>query len=165
MESVNNAKAPLGASGRRLLPHVVDDIAAKEPDRIIYSFTRSKDPKDGFQNVTAQELARAINRCAWYIVKELGTPDQDFPTIAYMGPQDVVYAILILASVKAGYKTLLSSVRNTFEAHLHLLEETDCQIFARPASFPLPAIDQIVDIRPMKIINIPGLGYWLDGNN
>ncbi|CAG9983307.1 unnamed protein product [Clonostachys byssicola] len=165
MESVNNIKVPLGASGRRLLPHVVDEIAAKEPDRTIYSFTRSKDPKHGFQNVTAQELARAINRCAWYIAKELGTSDQGFPTIAYMGPQDVVYAILILASVKAGYKTLLSSVRNTSEAHLHLLEKTDCRIFARPASFPLPAIDQLVEIRPMRIINIPELGYWLGRNN
>lgn len=146
--------------GRRLLPVLLDEIAGTDPDRVIYSYAKTRDPSEGFQDVTAAPLARAVNRFAWHLVNLLGH-GQDFPTITYMGPQDVMYAIFILACVKAGYKPLLTSPRNTLEAHLSLMEATDCETFARPPVFPLPIVKQILDARPMRVIDVPGPDYWL----
>lgn len=148
--------------GRRLLPSVVDEIASTDPDRVIYSVTETKNPADGFQDVTARQLACAVDRCAHFLDKSLGSSEgKDFPTLMYMGPQDVIYAILVLASIKAGYKVLLTSPRNTLEAHLSLLEETDCRTFMMPPVFPLPVVKQILDARPMQVLHIQGLHYWI----
>ena len=129
--------------GQRLLPSLVDEIALTDPERILYSIAKTKDAADGFIDVSATAFARAVNRCAWHLHKNLG-PGQGFPTIAYMGPQDLVYGILILASIKAGYKLLLNSPRNTLDAHLSLFEETHCSTFLLPPNFPLPVIKQIL---------------------
>lgn len=154
--------APPGDLGRRLLPNVIDELASTDPERVIYSYTRTKNPADGFRDVTVKALSRAIDRCAWHITEQLGPPKEAFPTIAYMGPQDVVYTILIMASVKAGYKVLLTSLRNTIEAHLHLMEATNCQTFAMPPGYPLPTVQQILAARPMRVLDIPGPEYWLN---
>ena len=100
-------------AGRRLLPTLVEEIAQSDPNRVLYSVAKARDPADGFRDITAKEFSRAVDRCSWYIEHNLGKPLKNFPTLAYMGPQDVVYAILVLASVKTGYKVLLTSLRNT----------------------------------------------------
>lgn len=151
---------PSNNLGRRLLPTVVDEIASTDAGRIVCSFTKTKDPSDGFQDVTAREFARAINRCAWYILQSLGHAE-GFPTITYMGPQDPMYAIIVLAAVKAGYKVLLTSPRNTLQAHLSLLEATGSHTFAMPPGFPLPIVKQILEARPMRVLDISSLEYWV----
>ncbi|KAK3316404.1 hypothetical protein B0H66DRAFT_561211 [Apodospora peruviana] len=148
--------------GQRLLPTVVDELARTDPGRVLYSVTKTANPADGFQDITAKVFARAVDRCAWLIDKSLGGPGKGkFPTLTYMGPQDIVYGIVILASIKAGYKLLLNSPRNTLEAHLALLEQTDCHTFLLPPNFPLPAVKQILAARPMRVVEIPaGIQYW-----
>lgn len=147
--------------GQHLLPSLVDEIALTDPERILYSIAKTKDAADGFIDVSATAFARAVNRCAWHLHKNLG-PGQGFPTIAYMGPQDLVYGILILASIKAGYKLLLNSPRNTLDAHLSLFEETHCSTFLLPPNFPLPVIKQILAARHMRVLEVPELQYWLE---
>lgn len=153
--------APPTKFGERLLPSVVDEIAVTDPARVLYSITKGKSPVDGFQDITAVEFARAVDRCAWHLEDSLGGRGENFPTLLYMGAQDLVYAILVLASNKAGYKVLLSSPRNTLEAHLSLLEQTECNVFLQPPVFPLPVVKQIENERPMKVVIIPGGQHWL----
>ena len=93
--------------GRRLLPSLVDEIAAECPDRPFASIPNTIKPEDGFQNINFGALARAINRCSWWIEALVGKGN-GFPTIAYMGPQDVLYLILVLACIKTGYKVRTS---------------------------------------------------------
>ncbi|RSM09681.1 hypothetical protein CEP52_003989 [Fusarium oligoseptatum] len=147
--------------GRRLLPSLVDEIAISDPDRVLYSIMKTNNPADGFQDINVKTFARAVNRCAWYIEKHLGR-GQNFPTLAFIGPQDVVYAILTLACVKTGYKINLLSPRNTLEASLFLLEETDCKTFLVPPKFPLPIIGQLVEARRMEVLEMPALQHWLE---
>ncbi|VUC25540.1 unnamed protein product [Clonostachys rosea] len=151
---------PPGNIGQRLLPSLIDEIAESDPERVFYSITKTSNPADGFRNITAKEFARAVDRCAWHIKERLGQ-GEGFPTLTYMGPQDLVYGIIIVASVKAGYKMLLNSPRNTLEAHLNLFEKTDCNIFLHPPDFVLPAVKQILEARPMKEVEIPSLEHWL----
>ena len=150
---------PPGDIGQRLLPSLVDSIAQSDPSRVLYSAPKTKDPAEGFQDITAQEFARVVDRVAWHLEETLGH-GENFPTITYLGPQDVMYAVLVLASVKAGYKLLLNSPRNPLEAHLSLFEATDCHIFLKPPIFPLPVVKQILDKRPMKVVDIPPLPQW-----
>lgn len=86
--------APPRDLGQRLLPAVVDEIARSDPSRVLYSVMKTIDPRDGYQNINAAQFVQAVDRCAWYLHKELG-PGVNFPTLLYIGPQDLVYAILV----------------------------------------------------------------------
>jgi acyl-CoA synthetase (AMP-forming)/AMP-acid ligase II len=91
--------------GRRLLHHVVDEVARTDPERECFSIPRSSDPKDGWKPVTYKQYANAINYVAHRIIDTCGpAPAGTFPTIAYIGPNDARYVVIVLAAVKAGYK-------------------------------------------------------------
>ncbi|KAI0508876.1 hypothetical protein F5B22DRAFT_378949 [Xylaria bambusicola] len=121
--------------GRRLLPHVVDDIASREPERECFSIPRTSDPKDGWKPVTFKQYANAINHVARRIINNCGHPPVNAcPTIAYVGPNDARYIVLTLAAVKAGYKALFISPRNSQEGQLSLFDKTDCHILVFPKS-------------------------------
>ncbi|KAI1123749.1 hypothetical protein F5Y10DRAFT_45890 [Nemania abortiva] len=143
----------------QLLPSLVDELARSDPSRILYSYAKTKDPADGFEDVSAAVFARAVDRCSWFIHQTLG-PGKDFPTLVYIGPQDLNYAILVLASIKTGYKLLLVSPRNTLEAHVFLLEQTECNTFLTPPNFPLPVVKQILTTRPMRHVEVADFRYW-----
>ncbi len=89
--------------GRRLLAPLVDEIALTEPKRTFVSVPRSADLHDGFEDISFSTFATAINRCAWWIEKELGK-SETFETIGYLGPIDLRYPILLVAAIKTGYK-------------------------------------------------------------
>ena len=90
--------------GRRLLPVLVDELAATEPDRVFISVPYSKNVEDGFHDIDFRAFARAVNRCSWWIRETFGEPMSTFPTISYFGPHDARYLMLILACNKVGYK-------------------------------------------------------------
>ncbi|KAI0424717.1 hypothetical protein F5Y09DRAFT_323623 [Xylaria sp. FL1042] len=152
------------ATETRLLPSLVDELAQSDPSRVLYSVAKTKNPADGFRDISAAEVSRAVDRCSWLIENALGR-GVDFPTILYLGPQDLNYAIILLASIKTGYKLLLSSPRNTLEAHLLLLDKTNCDIFLYPKGFPLPIINQILVSKKMRNVEVPWVNDWLDVNN
>jgi acyl-CoA synthetase (AMP-forming)/AMP-acid ligase II len=73
--------------GRRLIPHIIDERAHDTPERAVYSIpVDSADLSKGFKDISAFQLANAINRVAWWVQKKLGL-QADFPTIGYMGPR------------------------------------------------------------------------------
>lgn len=89
--------------GRRLVPVLIDDIARKDPTRHFASMPNSPDPRDGFHDVTYRCLALAIDRCAWWIEKRLGSPRRQFEKLAYLGMSDIRHAIFLIACIKTGY--------------------------------------------------------------
>jgi thioester reductase-like protein len=150
---------PPGRIGQRLVPCVIDELALLDPDRVLYSMSRTKDPAEGFQDVTARQFARMVDRCAWYIEENLGR-GQNFPTLTYMGPHDIMFAVIIIASIKTGHKLLLNSPRNTLEAHLSLFEQTNCNTFLLPTDFQLPIAKKILSKRSMRVLDIHSLLFW-----
>ena len=99
--------------GRRLLPSLIDEIAATDPDRVFLSIPRTADIQDGFQDISFQRLAKAIDRCAWWL-EQLLERGKGFPTVAYMGPHDARYLILTFACSKTGLKVRCDSVPSSF---------------------------------------------------
>jgi acyl-CoA synthetase (AMP-forming)/AMP-acid ligase II len=118
--------AILKDNGRRLVISVVDEMARDEPERIVYSIANSQDISKGLHDITASQLANAVNRTAWWLESELGKGSQ-FPTVGYFGPRmlpeeadirpvytnikldnDFRYVLLIFGCIKAGYKVSIS---------------------------------------------------------
>jgi acyl-CoA synthetase (AMP-forming)/AMP-acid ligase II len=98
---------PSPECGRRLPPVLLDQTAAEDPERILYSIAKSNQMQDGFQDLTYKTVANAVNRCASWLKSTLGT---DKPRVfCYLGPLDLRYIILVLAAPKAGH-----TVRNLF---------------------------------------------------
>lgn len=115
--------------GKRLLVHIVDERARNEPDREWVSIPRTSDPKDGWKKITYSQAANAVNRVAHKLTSTTGRPDAgEFRTVAYLGPNDVRYLVFALGAVKAGYKALFVSPRNSLESQLNLFEQTNCHI-------------------------------------
>lgn len=102
--SVNGHDAAPPAPPKKLLNHIVDDMAREKPDVLYAEIPLSPTSFDaGFRRVTYRALANAINGMAWWLHRTLG-PGQNFETLLYIGPNDLRHNILILGAVKAGYK-------------------------------------------------------------
>ncbi|KAK7745271.1 hypothetical protein SLS62_009824 [Diatrype stigma] len=121
--------------GHRLIQNVIDDVARTNPHKECFSIPRSSDPADGWSAITFKQYANAINRVARLIIDGCGQPPSDsFPTIAYIGPNDARYLVMLVAAVKAG-EALFISPRNPKEAQMNLFDKTQCRIMCFPASY------------------------------
>lgn len=89
--------------GRRLVPTLIDQIATMDPTRHFVSMPKSPDPRDGFHDVTYRCLALAIDRCAWWIERHLGSPSRSCEKLGYLGMSDIRHAIFLIACIKTGY--------------------------------------------------------------
>lgn len=90
---------------RQLMPTVVDQIAETEPDATWAAVSISPTGIEaGYQDITYQQFANAINGVAWWLEEELGRGDMTEP-LAYFGTggSDVGYGIMLIAAVKTGY--------------------------------------------------------------
>ncbi|KAI9818373.1 MAG: putative NRPS-like protein biosynthetic cluster [Pycnora praestabilis] len=158
---MNGTHAPGGLIGERLAPQVVDAIATSRPDTV-WASVAYPDISQGFRDVTFKELAHAVDYMAWKIIEEIGR-SKSFETIAYMGVSDIRYAAITLASIKCGYKILLSSVRNSESGNLSLLDELDCTKFFCSAEFT-SKITSLKDGKPgLEVFTIPSFDEMLEG--
>ncbi|KAK5653701.1 hypothetical protein OQA88_8732 [Cercophora sp. LCS_1] len=124
------------AWGRRLIINIVDERARENPDREWVWVPRSAHPEDGWKPITYGQAANAINRVAHRLVETSGPAKEgEFPTVAYIGLNDVRYLVFVLGAVKAGYQALLISTRNSQEGQLNLFELTDCRTLWFDESF------------------------------
>lgn len=91
--------------GRRLIPTLIDRVAIEDPTRECMQVPNTSDPSDGWKAITWKQMANAVNLCAHRIIEICGKPeDKSFPTIAYIGPNDARYVVIMIAAAKAGYK-------------------------------------------------------------
>ncbi|KAL8652126.1 MAG: hypothetical protein Q9210_002877, partial [Variospora velana] len=90
--------------GQRLLARVIDDYAAKQPDRAWVTVSRSDDLTQGFIDITFRRFAKAIDRTAFWLEDRLGASHGSFETFVYAGDKDIRYPIMAVAAVKVGRK-------------------------------------------------------------
>ncbi|TDZ38354.1 Non-canonical non-ribosomal peptide synthetase FUB8 [Colletotrichum spinosum] len=148
--------------GKRLIPQVLDDIAKTDPHAEVLSVPRSSDARDGWRKITYKQLANAVNRIAHRIVEKRGRPEPgSFPTLTYIGPNDARYMIIMIACIKAGYKALLISPRNSHEGQMNLFEKTDCNIICFDRSFK-NVVQPLLEERQMDAIMASSAEAWLD---
>ena len=110
--------------GRRLLHAIVDERASSGYARPVASIPRSRDISKGFRDISYSTFANAINRCAQWMLVELGK-SSSLETLAYLGVPDLRYQILSIAAVKTGY-----SVKSSTNLLCH-----ECPSYLLPSSF------------------------------
>ncbi|KAL1863038.1 putative NRPS-like protein biosynthetic cluster [Diaporthe australafricana] len=146
--------------GKRLLPTLIDEVSIQDPNRECFQIPRSSEPSDGWRILTWKDMANAVNRCAHRIVELCGTPEKDsFPTIAYLGPNDVRYIVLMIAAVKAGYTAMFISPRNSKEGQLNLFDTTSCKIMAFASSHEETVKPWLAE-RDMQAVEVSALDAW-----
>ncbi|KAF7174064.1 hypothetical protein CNMCM5623_006358 [Aspergillus felis] len=141
----------------RLLASVVDEKARKHPHQKFCILPNGESPREGFYDVTFEDIARAVDQMSWWIARTLGPGDEDDQTLAYLGTNDIRYIIVFLACNKTGYRLFLPSPRNSTEAFLHLLKETNTKAVLHPPGFKehIPGVGRLVTT--MEIVEIPWL--------
>ena len=95
--------------GRRLFPTLIDEYALLDPKKTFAAIPRSSDLHDGFIDISYHQLARAINRCSWWLESKLGKT-VNFETVGYLGVLDLRYTILMFGCVKVGYKVRIQQM-------------------------------------------------------
>lgn len=89
---------------KTLLVYIVDHMAKTKPQALYAEFPTSPVTYDeGFRTVTYKDFANAINGVAWCLHGNLGA-GKELETLAYIGPNNLIYPSLILGAAKAGYK-------------------------------------------------------------
>ncbi|KAI4091535.1 MAG: hypothetical protein LQ339_008106 [Xanthoria mediterranea] len=163
--SQDGGSPPKSISGaKQLLNHIVDGTAATRPSAVYAEVPKSFDSYEpGYQRITYRALANAINGVAWWLHQKLG-PGQDHQTLAYIGPNDLTYVIMILGAVKAGYKMLLISPRNNVQDHISLFEETQCRVLLAPTAPRSPVVQAISEGYTLEILDSPSLQELLDNS-
>ena len=164
----------------RLIPTVVDEVAATDPEREFVSMPRSSKASDGWRKVTFGQFADGVNRVAAQLLERHQTqinggattatttvsPTSDeyikkFPTLAYIGPSDARYHLFMVACVKAGCKALLVSPRNSIEVQLDLFGKTECVAIYCDAGFEDWARSLAAGHPGMKVFRAGSVDEWL----
>jgi hypothetical protein len=92
--------------GYRLLPDFIDETALDNPNLNFVDIPKSANINEGLHQITFSDLAKSIDKCAWWLQNALGK-GQNFPTLGYTGPHDLRYLFLVFGASKAGYKVSL----------------------------------------------------------
>ena len=125
--------------GRRLFPSEIDRQAKEIPNKVFASIPRSSDLSKGFRDATMKDFAQSIDRLCAYLEPLIGY-SKTFNTIAYYGPPDMRYLIVIIAVNKLGHKALFSAPRNSPAMHRHLLNATDCHTILHARQIDIPSM-------------------------
>ncbi|KAI0188862.1 transferase family protein [Astrocystis sublimbata] len=150
------------AYGRRLLPQIIDQLAAADPTRTVYSLAALSGSSLSYTHISARAFAQAIDKTAWWLQKLVGKPKSIRP-VGYIGPHDLRHVLLTFACVKAGYAALFLSPKNNTEGTLAVLEATKCDIWvSATGSLPITLVRDVLQKRPMKLLQLPLLDDMLN---
>ncbi|PVH98212.1 acetyl-CoA synthetase-like protein [Periconia macrospinosa] len=148
-----------------LTPNIVDHLARLTPDAPYALYPNHPlSYSHGYRTVTYKDLANAIDGLAWWLNENLGKPSQNFDVLSYVGPNDVRYTALVLAAIKAGYVTFLTSPRNSPAAHSSLFKQLNCNTLLTSSPTPPPA-ESILKSYPLKHLQIPSVTDLLGKEN
>jgi len=105
---VENSAIPSGGHDSNIwLPSVVAQNAKTCPDGLYARAPIGPAYTDAYRDVSNLQYAKAIDYVAHLIESQLGK-GVNFETIAYVGPSDLRYNVVIIAGIKAGYKVCAS---------------------------------------------------------
>ena len=150
--------------GRRIFPVYIDQLAREDPTRVVFHLPRSLKYSAGVRHIDAALFARAIDRTAWWLEdrrKALGTCT-NYPIFAYIGPFDLRYFIIMVASMKCRMQVLLPSPRNNGPTQVALLEATNCTIIIKART---TSVEYILACKELSTIVAPELEELLDSSD
>lgn len=151
----------------RLVPNIVDQFAQDEPDKLYAELPISHtDFTSGFRHITYAALANAVNGVAWWLTETLGPAGTNFPTVAYVGPNDMCHNLLVIGAVKAGYKMLFISPRYSSEGQVRLMKAVDCKAILTSSIITEMSeiVEQVAERHgDIQVYQVPMTTFFLDG--
>ncbi|KAM7185984.1 acetyl-CoA synthetase-like protein [Naviculisporaceae sp. PSN 640] len=148
--------------GKRLIPHIIDDLALNEPDRVTYSIVKSADVSQGMTEISAKAMAQAVNKAAWWLQSQIGETSES-QMVGYIGPHDLRYVVLTYACIKAGHQILFMSPKNSVDGAMAVLNAANCNFWAQPSEEPLSfLVEKCLEKRAMSVLNVPTVDELLD---
>ena len=72
--------------GRRLIPQIMDELAAVDPDRTVFTLTSLSGAPLQLREVSALTFTTAVDALAWWLHEQLGRPDS-VECVGYIGPR------------------------------------------------------------------------------
>ncbi|GLB07526.1 hypothetical protein AtubIFM57258_002869 [Aspergillus tubingensis] len=85
------------------LPGILDYYAHFRPDAVFAEYPLSQSTySQGYRKITYHDMANAVNGVARWLIQNLEMGNGS-TKLAYIGPNDMRYNVLTLASIKAGY--------------------------------------------------------------
>ncbi|KAH6618355.1 hypothetical protein B0J18DRAFT_277146 [Chaetomium sp. MPI-SDFR-AT-0129] len=118
----------------------VEQVAAETPDKVwakypeVIGKSDSIRPEIAWRDITWSQLSRAVEFTARWLEQELGPGNGEEP-VAYTAVNDFRYPVVVMAALKAGYKSFLISPRNSLEGNVSLLNATQCAKFVHSVEF------------------------------
>jgi hypothetical protein len=148
--------------GRRLIPRIMDNLAAAEPNRTIFSVANISGSDISFKEISARAFMKAVDKTAWWLHNQVGKSTSIRP-MGYIGPHDLRHILLTHACVRVGYAALFLSPKNSTEGALAVLEATKCDIWVKASEVAaVPLVTEILQQRPMTLLELPLLDELLD---
>jgi acyl-CoA synthetase (AMP-forming)/AMP-acid ligase II len=89
----------------KLLVTAIEEKAQWSPHHTWLRYAPVNWEKDGYNTITWQQYAKAIDKVAYWLDEQLGKATE-LDTVAYFGPNDPRYSILIPAGIKSGRKVV-----------------------------------------------------------
>lgn len=93
----NGVEHPSG----QLIVHAIEEKARWIPSNMFMRYALEDWEQDGYKTITWKQYANAIDKMAFWFDEQLGKA-VDRETVAYFGPNDPRYAILVPAIAKNG---------------------------------------------------------------
>jgi hypothetical protein len=87
------------AYGKRLIPQIMDSLAAAEPERIVFSLTTFSGDSLELRHISARAFTKAVDKTAWWLYNQVGKPDSIQP-IGYIGPRKLAKSTSVLSSFR-----------------------------------------------------------------
>jgi hypothetical protein len=72
--------------GRRLIPHIMDELASVQPERIVFSLATFFGNTLEQKHISARTFTKAVDKTAWWLHSQVGKPDSIQP-VGYIGPR------------------------------------------------------------------------------
>lgn len=116
------------SSAMQRLPSAVEQLAKDFPNNTWITVPRDAELTQGWRDLTYRHLAHAVDGMSKWIESTFGLGRRNVDVAAYIGLNDVLYGVAEMALMKAGYKALLPSPRNSQEGQASLFKTTKCSI-------------------------------------
>ncbi|KAI4655395.1 hypothetical protein J4E93_000107 [Alternaria ventricosa] len=142
----------------QLLVHAIEEKAQWIPNNMYMRYAPDNWEVCGYKTITWKQYANAIDKMAFWFDEQLGKA-VDRETMAYFGPNDPRYAILIPAIAKNGRKLLVPDGRVTNEGLAGLIAAASCKVWLYPeddAAGPLVGPES-----GLKLCALPSLEWML----
>ncbi|KAJ4350267.1 uncharacterized protein N0V89_008888 [Didymosphaeria variabile] len=114
---------------------------------------------DGYRTLTYKQYGDSINKVAHWLDEKLGKATEN-DTVAYLGPNDLRYAVLWPAVVKTGRKLMVPDGRVTDDGLKTLLKATKAKIWISAEDDPTDPPTSIST--SLKQIALPSVEWCLD---